>query len=149
MRVTAALMTVLCTGVLSQVLADEPQAPPASPAPAAPAAAAQGNSPPPAAEPPAAAQSATPPAAQPSVVKPGITVTSAKAELTPPEKELLSRGYKLEIRHGEKYFCHTETPIDSRFPVKNCDTAESIEAHRESGQQAARDIQNNRPQIGR
>jgi hypothetical protein len=148
MRVTAGLIAVLCTGVLSQALAADPPAPP-PPAPAAVAPVDQ-----PSATPPAGQQSATTPAAQQNAasptagtIKPGVTVVGTKPELTPQDKELLSRGYKLEMRHGEKYFCRTETQIDSRFPVRNCDTAQSIEAQRASSQEALRVITNDRAMV--
>lgn len=72
-----------------------------------------------------------------------------KPELTPADKELLSRGYKLEMRHGEKWFCRMEGEIGSRFEHKSCDTAESIEAHRVESQEALRVIQNDRPGAGK
>jgi hypothetical protein len=140
----------LCICALSQqALASEPPA--ASPPPAAATPAEQ-----PSATAPAGQQSATTPAAQQNAaspaagtIKPDVTVVGTKPELTPQDKELLSRGYKLEMRHGEKYFCIKETPIESRFPVKNCGTAQSIEAQRASSQEALRAIQNDRSQINK
>jgi hypothetical protein len=146
MRVNVGLVTALFVAIWCQnALADEPpagtQAAPAA-APAAQSAAPAGEQKGAAA--PAAQQNA---AASASTIKPGLTVTSDKPELTPADKELLSRGYKLEMRHGEKYFCRKETPIDSRFPIKSCDTAESIEAHREESQDAMHAIESNRSQV--
>ena len=129
MRTAAGLLTVLFTGALSQVLAAEP--PPSSPAPVAPTEQQSVAA-------PAAEKSATAPA------KPAPTAAATKPELTPEDKELISRGYKLEMRHGEKYFCRVETEVGSRFPLKSCDTAQSIQAHRASGQEALRVITSDR-----
>jgi hypothetical protein len=147
MRVSIGLVTALFVAFWSQnALADQPpagtqEAPAAAPAEQSAAPAGDQKS----AAAPAAQQNAA--ASASSSIKPGLTVTTAKPELTPAEKELLSRGYKLEMRHGEKYFCIKETPIDSRFPVKNCDTADSIEAHRQESQDAMRAIESNRSQV--
>ena len=155
MRVTAGLITVLCMGVLSQALAAEPPAPspPSAPAAPAPAPADQQSATAPggqaAAATPAGQQNAASPTAASAPAKPGITVVGTKPELTPQDKELLSRGYKLEMRHGEKYFCRTETQIDSRFPIKNCDTAQSIESQRASSQEALRVITNDRSMVNK
>jgi hypothetical protein len=146
MRVNVGLVAALFVASWCQnALADEPPAG----TQAAPAAAPAEQSAAPAGE----QKSAAAPAAQPNAaaaatsIKPGLTVTSDKPELTPADKELLSRGYKLEMRHGEKYFCIKETPIDSRFPIKNCDTADSIQAHRQESQDAVRAIEANRSQV--
>jgi hypothetical protein len=127
----------MCTGVASQGLAAEPQAPPPPPSQSASATA------------PAAQQNAVSPAAGSAPAKPAITVIGTKPELTPQDKELISRGYKLEMRHGEKYFCIREQVLGSRFETKQCDTAQSIEAHRLESQEAVRTIQNDRPQVGK
>jgi hypothetical protein len=154
-RVSAGLLTVLCAGVLcQQALGDEPPAPSQPSAPAAATSTAEQGAVPPAGEKSAAAAPATPQNAAPSTpastsVKPGLTVVGTKPELTPLEKDILSQGYKLEMRHGEKYFCRREQQIGSRFETKSCNTAESIEAHRLNGQEALRTIQNDRPQISK
>jgi hypothetical protein len=134
MRAAAGLLTVLYTGGLSQVLAAEPQSP--SPAPVAPT----------------EQQSEAAPTAEKSTAtpaKPAVTVIGTKPELTPEEKELISRGYKFEMRHGEKYFCRVETQVGSRFPLKSCDTAQSIQSHRASGQEALRVITNDRSWVNK
>jgi hypothetical protein len=81
------------------------------------------------------------------VINPPVTVVGTKPDLTPDEKELLSRGYKLETRHGEKYFCRREQQLGSRFEIKSCDTAQSIQAHRLASQETVREITSNRPQV--
>jgi hypothetical protein len=67
--------------------------------------------------------------------------------LTPEDKELIARGYKLEMRQGEKYFCRREQQLGSRFERKTCETAQSIQAHRAESQEAVRTIQNETPLI--
>ncbi len=149
MRTAAALLTVLCTGVLSQALAADPQSPSSPPAPAA-ATPAEPQSRPPGDEKSTAAPAAQPvaaAAASGSAPKPAAAPNGDKPELTPQDKELLARGYKLEMRHGDKYFCRKEQQIGSRFEVKYCNTAESIEAQRENSAEALRRVETNRPTI--
>jgi hypothetical protein len=150
MRVTAALLTVLCAILCQQAQADDPPAPSqaAAPTTAVPASA-EANATPPAAEKgaaPGAQRSATLQAASP-VITPGVTVVGTKQDLTPDEKELINRGYKLEMRHGERYFCRREQQLGSRFEVKSCNTAPSIQAQRLDSQEAVRTIQNDRPMV--
>jgi hypothetical protein len=153
MRAAAGLLIVLYAGALSQVRAAEP--PPLSP-PQSPAA-------------PTEQQSATAPGGEHSTAAPavtpnsGVTATSAvtptpavaatsadgKAPLTREEHDLISRGYKLEIRHGEKYFCRRESELGSHFDVKTCNTAESIEAHRANSVETVREMQANKPEINK
>jgi hypothetical protein len=154
MRTVAALITVLFTGVVSLALATEP--PPMSPSAgqAAPTAAGQQSATTPDSQQstatPAAQTNAAAPASDSTTIKPPVTVVSSKpGELTPQEKEIVSRGYKLEIRHGERYFCRKEQQIGSRFETKSCDTAQSIEAHRQESQEVLRTIQTDRPQVGK
>ncbi len=150
MRVSAAYLTVLCAILCQQARADDPPAPsqPAAPTTTVPTSA-QPSATPPAAEKGAATdaeQKAAPAAASP-VIKPGVTVVGTKPDLTPDEKELIKGGYKLEMRHGEKYFCRWEQQMGTRFETKYCDTAQSIQAHRVESQEAVRTIQNDRPLI--
>jgi hypothetical protein len=153
MRTAAALMTVLLTGAVSLALATEP--PPmspstgqAAPAPADQQSASTGGQQ--SAPTPAAHTTAPAPASDSTSIKPPVTVVSTKpGELTPQEKEIVSRGCKLEIRHGERYFCRREQQIGSRFETKSCDTAQSIEAHRQESQEVLRTIQSDRPQVGK
>lgn len=152
MRAAAGFLGVLFACVWSQSPAGEPQTPPPPPAAVAPAepqsasAPAGGKN---AAAAPAASQNDVPGAPGTPPAKIVVTGNKDKPELTPLDKEMLSRGYKLEMRHGEKYFCRLESQIDSRFQKKSCNTAESIEAQRLSSQEALRTIQNDRPQTGK
>jgi len=143
MQIAARLLTVLCAGIwCQQAWAEDPPAP--SP-PATVAAAEQSPAAPASAL--TAQQSAASSTSESATIKPPVTVIGTKPELTPQDKELISRGYKLEMRHGEKYFCRREQQMGSRFEVKNCDTAESIEAHRQSSQEAMRVIQSDRSKV--
>jgi hypothetical protein len=147
MRVNVGLATALVAAFMSQTaLADDPPAntqaaPAAAPAVPGAAAAAEAKN----AATPAGQQNAA--AAESSSIKPGLTVSTAKPELTPEDKELIARGYKLEMRHGEKYFCRKEQAIGSRFETKQCDTAQSIEAHHESALEAMHSIESNRSRV--
>jgi len=146
MRVTASLLTVLCAIWCQQAQADDPPAPtqPAAPTTAAQTTAAQTTAAAPAtsastsAEPKGSAQAASP------ELKPGVTVVGAKPDLTPEEKDLINRGYKLEVHNGEKYFCRREQQLESRLPgPKTCDSAQQIQARRLESQEAVRVIQTN------
>jgi hypothetical protein len=76
-----------------------------------------------------------------------ITVVADPMALTPEEKEFLSRGYKLEIRQGTKFFCRREQQIGSRFETKTCSTGDALRAQQASAEEALRRIQSNRPSI--
>jgi hypothetical protein len=63
------------------------------------------------------------------------------AELTADEKNLLARGYKVETRNGQKYFCHNEAALGTRFKNKVCATAEQLAGVRQESKDAATDAQ--------
>ena len=66
----------------------------------------------------AAAASAT------AAAKPPVVIKSDKAELTHDEQLLVSRGYKLEVRNGDRVFCRREQVLGSRLGDKKvCGTA--------------------------
>jgi hypothetical protein len=146
MRVVVVLLIVLCAGALSQARAAEPQSPSA----------------PESAPTPAEAQSATAPGGEHSTTTPAAPATPAasttpavtavapdagKAAVTRAERELTSRGYQLEIRHGQRYFCRREPQLGSHFDIKSCNTAESIQSHRDSSVETVREMQANKPEI--
>jgi hypothetical protein len=113
------------------------------------------------ADPPAADQSAaptvitTPASATPTTTAP--TTTTATVAPTAPsapsvsqtagaapavsardqiEKRLLAQGYRLEMRHGEKYFCRVTDTLGSRVtPVKACSTAEQLITKAQEGKE--------------
>jgi hypothetical protein len=48
--------------------------------------------------------------------------------LTVNEKALLSQGYHLEVRNGERTFCRREVVLGSHFEKKVCGTADQLAA---------------------
>jgi hypothetical protein len=142
MRLIAGLVTGLCTAVLCQ--AAEPPAPAAQPPATSAATSSADSSAAPPGNAPAAQANAAASASDANTIKPPVTVVGTKAELSPPEKELISRGYKLKVRNGQKYFCIIEQKMGSRFESETCDTSDSIEAHRQASQEAIRAIQADR-----
>jgi hypothetical protein len=135
MRVTAGFLFIVCTGGVFQALAADPTPPAASPTQTAPVA--------PAAE-PSAAKSASASATTATAATPD----AGKAELTAADHQLMSQGYKLEMRHGEKYFCRRETIMGSHFEQKTCNTATSMESQQAAAQEMTRKIQiSNTPRI--
>jgi hypothetical protein len=147
-RMSTVLLTMLCAYAVSQqALATDPPAPSASATNAR--ADPQGAKAPLGDKSAAAPTNAASPTPETPTVNPGLTVVGAKPELTPDEKELLSRGYRLEMRHGDKYFCRREAQIGSRFEIKNCATSDAILARRSESQDALRAIQNDRSQINK
>jgi hypothetical protein len=126
MRVVIGLIAVMSMGALSQALATEPE-PPAATAPQP----AQDSSPPAQAapSPPDLQAGAKAPVADEkgvaatSAAKP-VVIKSDKPELTHDEQLLVSKGYKLEIRNGQKIFCRREEVLGSRLGEKKvCGTA--------------------------
>jgi hypothetical protein len=52
------------------------------------------------------------------------------------EKRLIAQGYRLEMRHGEKYFCRVTDTLGSRVtPVKACSTAEQLVTKAQEGKE--------------
>jgi hypothetical protein len=132
-------------------VATEPTPPSPSPSQTAPAPAEQRSATTPGAEhsaaTPAGAQNAAPPALGSTPAKPAVAPNASEAEALREEKELISRGYKVEMRHGEKYFCRREPELGSRFEMKSCNTAESIQAKRANSQETVRAMQAIKPEI--
>jgi hypothetical protein len=115
---------------MSLALADPP-ANPASPAAATAPSAAQPAASAPATAP--AASAATPPA---KAQTPTVNVDAEK-EQDNLEKHFLSEGYKLEMHHGEKYFCRREEELGSRLGgQKVCGTAQQLSATEREAQSA-------------
>lgn len=81
---------------------------------------------------PATSSTATPPS------KAAPAHSNNSQELTAGEKKLISRGYRLEVKNGEKTFCRREVALGSHFEKKVCGTAEQLAAATEEG----RDITN-------
>jgi hypothetical protein len=122
-----------------------------------PASASSPPAPAPAAAEPQTATATPASAEQPSAAKSASDSTPAataaakpdagKTELTAADHELMSQGYKLEMRHGEKYFCRRETIMGSHFEQKTCNTAASIEAQMASSQELVRRMQVYSPKV--
>jgi hypothetical protein len=64
--------------------------------------------------------------AAPTAATPAQTA-AAPADADMQEKHFLAEGYKVEMRHGEKYFCRREDVLGSRLGgQKNCSTAQQL-----------------------
>jgi len=137
MRLAVGLLASLSVVGLSQAFATDPPPPSATP-PATPSAAAPTPTPP--ASTPAPASSA-PQASTTTPAQPAAPAKDAKAELTPQEKNLISQGYKVETRNGNKYFCKSEASLGSRFPHKTCQTEDQIMANTRDSKDVTRQVQ--------
>jgi hypothetical protein len=54
-----------------------------------------------------------------AAAKPPVVVKADKPELTYEEQRLVSKGYKLNMRNGEKWFCRRELGLGSRVAAQN------------------------------
>jgi len=147
MRVPALLLCVVCTALSYQALAVEPKPASSGPLQTAPTAAE-----PQTAAPAAGAQNTATPApsaSAPAESKTAATTDSSKIELTREEHDLISRGYKVEMRHGQKWFCKREGELGSHFEVKNCNSAESIQARHDASVETIREMQAIKPEINK
>jgi hypothetical protein len=136
MRLAVGLLASLSLIGLSQAFATDPPSPaatpPATPSAAPPTTAPSTSTPAPATSAPQA--STTTPAAQPAA--------PAKPELTTAqEKNLISQGYKVETRNGEKYFCKNEAALGTRFTHKHCRSADQILADTQDSKDVTRQVQ--------
>ena len=106
MRLILGALACVGIGGLSVALADAPTS--------------SATSPPAAAAPTATAATSTA-SVTASTDKPAAPDTSVD------EKHFLAEGYKLEMRHGEKYFCRSEEVFGSRLGSgKVCSTAQQL-----------------------
>ena len=129
MRLTAVLLLVLCTSA-SHALTAEPPSPSPSPTPEQQSATVPGGE-----------HNAGPVSPATTPAEPAATPNAGKPKLTREDQELTSLGYKVEMRRGQKWFCRRETQLGSHFELKNCNTAESIQAHRDTSMEEVRKIQ--------
>jgi hypothetical protein len=131
MRIVIGLIVVMSMGALSQALATEPEPPSSTaPQPAQDSSPAQAAPSPPdlqaGAKAPVVDEKAATPASATSGAKP-VVIKSTKPELTHDEELLVDRGYKLEMRKGEKWFCRREQSLGSRLAEKKvCGTASML-----------------------
>jgi hypothetical protein len=125
MRTVIGLIAIVSMGAAFPVFATEPEPQQATSTP---------NSSPQSPPPSSTTQPSTPgPAAADSAAsttaegKPPVVVQTDKNQLTHEEQQLISRGYKLEVRNGEKWFCRREQMLGSRLnEVKHCGTASML-----------------------
>jgi hypothetical protein len=58
---------------------------------------------------------------------PSVDVEAERDQL---EKHFLAEGYKVEMHHGEKYFCRREETLGTRLGAeKVCGTAQQLQAN--------------------
>jgi hypothetical protein len=77
-----------------------------------------------------------------AAVKPPVAVKAGQPELTYEEQRLVSKGYKLNMRNGEKWFCRRELGLGSRVAAQNvCGTAAMLLQSRTDQQNDLRDAQ--------
>jgi hypothetical protein len=120
-----------CMGVGGLALAD-PATPEPAPTAAAPSTPTTPSTPTSAAATPAPAPAApAAPAAAPAVPA-GPTAAPASHPAPPTsdfeEKRLLSEGYRIEMRNGERVFCHREEVLGSRVEGRKvCNTKQQLE----------------------
>jgi hypothetical protein len=77
-----------------------------------------------------------------AAVKPPVAVKADKPELTYEEQRLVSKGYKLNMRNGEKWFCRRELGLGLRVAAQNvCGTASMLLQSRTDQQNDLRDVQ--------
>jgi hypothetical protein len=61
--------------------------------------------------------------------------TPAAPDVSLDEKHFLAEGYKMEMRHGEKYFCRNEELLGTRLGrEKVCSTAQQLKATEQQAQ---------------
>jgi hypothetical protein len=145
MKFIVGLLAVMSIGALSQALAAEPEPP--SPAAATPTQdsppAQQGTSPPDlqaGAKPPVVDPNT--PASATAATKASVVIKGDKPELTSDEQQLIKSGYKLEVRHGENWFCRREQVLGSRLGDKKvCGTASMLFQTRKQQQDELRGSQ--------
>jgi hypothetical protein len=122
MRFVVCALACVGAGGLSLALADPPATPSAPSATATQAPSATPTTP---AQPAAAASTPSAPAKAAKDV-----VVEGTAEEDNLEKHFLAEGYKMEMHHGEKYFCRREQELGSRLGGMNktCGTAQQLQA---------------------
>jgi hypothetical protein len=145
MRLVDGVLAVVFMGAFSQAFATDPdQQLPNAAQPAQSSTPAQAPTSPPnlqaGAKPPVVNPNGpTPSASATDASKPPLVVQADKPELTPDEQHLVSRGYKLEMRNGEKWFCRSDLTLGSRLShTKTCGTASMLSQARANMQQDLR-----------
>jgi len=140
MRLFSGVLACVFIGAGSAALAEDP--PPSTTnnsASTAPAAAAPSAAP---------ATTAATPAPVAGAAKSSVTVTAAATppaapQVDPIEKHFISEGYRVQMRNGEKVFCHREEQLGSRLGgAVTCSTAEVLKQTEEQAHAAVERAQN-------
>jgi hypothetical protein len=147
MRLIIGILACVGAGVIA--LADTPP-----PTPTQPAASDVSTAPSPAAAAtPASAAGAAPAPAAGATTAPAAAATpptasatgashDATAAIDPREKLLRSKGYRLEMRHGEKMYCRSEEVLGSRLAGRKvCGTVEELENREHLSQEMIGNVQ--------
>jgi hypothetical protein len=130
MRLVGCLYVCLSSATLPAV-ASEPPAQQVEPAQAT------STTPPSSAtEPSSTAQTPSKPASKTKPASSTSAHTSNTQDLTPAEERLISQGYRLEVKNGQKTFCRREVVLGSHFEKKVCGTAEQLA----QSQQTSREV---------
>lgn len=159
MRTAIGVLAILSLGSSMLTLAEEPTAPPAAPQAAAAPAAPEGATPnAPAAAPTADASNAAPTApasdAAPPVAHAATSANSsapaaaagAGTSLTDEDRSFIRRGYQIEMKKGEKYYCREQQTMGSRVNKKRvCMRSDQMDQLRENAQDNMREkVRNNK-----
>jgi hypothetical protein len=117
MRTVVAMLACLGVGAISLALADPSTTAPGTSA-APPSAATSA---------PTAAAPATPAAAAPTAAAPAAPAANGAPALDPKEQQLLAKGYKMQMRNGQRVFCRHEEELGSRVGGKTvCATPDQL-----------------------
>jgi hypothetical protein len=136
MRPAIGLIVAISIGALSPAYAADPQQPSTALQPA------QGSTLPAPAAPSPAVDSSSMTSSTSTAAKPPVVVKADKPVLTDEEQRLVSKGYKLDMRNGEKWFCRREMDLGSRVSAKKvCGTASMLLQSRTDQQNELRDAQ--------
>jgi hypothetical protein len=77
---------------------------------------------------------ALPSASSPASSQPAATKTTAAAALSADEQRLIAKGYKPQMRNGEKIYCRREAPLGSRISdVQHCGTVSQLATATQDG----------------
>jgi hypothetical protein len=156
MRTVINLLACLSLGSSMLALAEEPANPPqpaaAPTAETAPQAAAPSDAAAPAAAPTASTDATAPAAAKPSAdaqaaaSSDGGRPANGSVSLTDDDRDFIRRGYQIEMKNGEKFYCKQQDTMGSRLNKKRvCRTPEQMKYMRENAQDQMREkVRNNK-----
>lgn len=146
-RAAACVVALCSTGMVPLAFADPPPPTPA-PGPAAEAPDVTQTHVAPGATPPATTPAPAAPAAVAATAPTQAATTSAPAakpavaDENQFERHLLSEGYVVRVKNGERLFCKRDTPLGTRLMSSyTCATKEALEARETQDQREAADAQ--------